>query len=301
MFIKIIYFLLMCKMAFAYELYEYNRPLRALGMGNVYLNFVRDYDAPTVNPAALGYISGISVEMLNLGVGLNGLDTYNNFKDSSSVSSTSDYDKFFGKKIWLGANARLSIVMPYFGISAYDDAKISMILRNTAFPNIDMNFINDYGLVVAGAIPVAPLTSMGIAIKRINRWGGDQTIGLSTIASGSTTTLKDQFEQKGVGVGADLALMTKFPGPLSPSFSVVWQDVGSTAFTKTAGTAAPPRIKDNLQAGVGAVLDLPGLDISAGMEYRHINDNGIQIGKKLHTGLELGLPFIDLRMGTNQG
>jgi hypothetical protein len=41
---------------FAAELFEYNRPIRALGMGNVYLNFVRDTDAPTINPAALGLI-----------------------------------------------------------------------------------------------------------------------------------------------------------------------------------------------------------------------------------------------------
>jgi hypothetical protein len=285
----------------AMELYEYNRPIRALGMGNVYLNFVKDTDAPSVNPAALGYVSGISVEMASLGLGINGLDAYKNFSSSQGVSSSSDYDKYFGKKIWLGVNARLSAVMPNFGISAYDDGKISMILRNTAFPNIDMNFLNDYGIIIAGAFPIAPLTSMGVAIKRINRWGGNQTIGLSTIAAGNSNTLRDEFENKGVGYGGDLALMMKLPSPLTPSFSLVWQDIGSTAFTKTTGNDAPPRIKDNLQAGVGAVLDLPGLDISAGLEYKHINDTGVQIGNKIHTGLEIALPFIDLRMGTNQG
>lgn len=286
---------------FAAELYEYNRPIRALGMGNVYLNFVKDTDAPTVNPAALGYVSGISVEMINIGVGINGMDAYNNFSGSQGVSSSSDYDRYFGKKIWLGAGGRASAVMPNFGISVYDDGKVSMILRNTAFPNIDMNFINDYGIVVAGAFPIAPLTSFGVALKRINRWGGNQTVGLSTIAAGSADALKNEFENKGVAFGGDLALMMKLPSPLSPSFSIVWQDVGSTAFTKTTGNDAPPRIKDNLQAGVGAVLDLPGLDIAGGIEYKHINDTGTQIGKKIHTGFEIGLPFVDLRVGTNQG
>lgn len=297
----LMFFFLQTDDLFAAELYEYNRPVRALGMGNVYLNFVKDTDAPTVNPAALGFISGISVEMANIGLGINGMDTVKNFQNSSSISGASDYDKFFGKSIWLGANARLAIAMPNFGLSAYGDGKVSMILRNTAFPNMDLNFFNDYGVVVAGAVPIAPLTSLGLGFKRINRWGGYQTIGLSTIAAGSSAALQNEFENKGVGYGTDVALMTKIPGILSPSFSVVWQDVGSTAFTKTTGNDAPPRIKDNLQAGVGLVLDLPGLNVSGGAEYRHINDTGVQIGKKLHTGLEVGLPLIDLRTGSSQG
>ncbi len=283
------------------ELYEYNRPVRALGMGNVYLNFVKDTDAPTVNPAALGFISGISVEMANIGFGLNGVDTYNQYQSSSSISGASEYDKLFGKNVWLGVNARLSIAMPNFGVSVYDDGKVSMLLRNSAFPNMDLSFFNDYGVVIAGAIPVAPLTSLGLAFKRISRWGTNSTVGLTTIAAGNTTTLQSEFENKGVGYGSDIALMTKIPGMVSPSFSIVWQDIGSTAFVKTTGNDAPPRIKDNLQAGVGATLDLPGLDISGGIEYRHINDTGVQIGKKLHTGIEIGLPIVDLRAGSSQG
>jgi hypothetical protein len=286
---------------FAAALYEYNRPVRALGMGGVYLNFVKDTDAPTINPAALGFVSGIAMEVANIGLGINGMDTIATYQDSGAVDNVSDYDRFFGKKIRLGGNARVSAIMPNFGLSIYDDAQVSLILRNTAFPNIDMSFFNDYGLVVAGAFPVAPLTSLGLAFKRINRWGGYQTVGLSTIAAGNSAALQNEFENKGVGYGSDLAIMTKVPGRFSPSFSLVWQDVGSTAFTKTTGNEAPPRIKDNLQAGVGLVLDLPGIDLSGGIEYRHINDVGVQIGKKLHTGFELSLPLIDLRVGSSQG
>ena len=182
----------------ASDLYEYNRPVRALGMGNVYLNFVKDTDAPALNPAALGFITGISVEMVNLGFGLNGTETLAKYQKSANIQGASDYDKFFGKNIWLGLNARVSATMPNFGLTAYDDGNVSMILRNTAFPNMDLSFFNDYGLIVAGAFPVAPLTSMGVAIKRINRWGGYQTVGLSTIAAGNSAALKSEFENKGV-------------------------------------------------------------------------------------------------------
>lgn len=299
--VSIVLVLLTSASSFGAALYEYNRPVRALGMGGVYLNFVKDTDAPTINPAALGYVTGIAVEVANIGLGINGVETIESYQNSTAVNSASDYDQFFGKKIRLGGNARVSAVMPNFGLSLYDDAQVSMILRNTAFPNIDMTFFNDYGLVVAGSATIAPLTSLGFSFKRINRWGGYQTVGLSTIAAGNADALKDEFENKGVGYGGDLAIMTKVPGRFSPSFSIVWQDVGSTAFTKTAGNDTPPRIKDNLQAGVGLLLDLPGIDLSGGFEYRHINDTGVQIGKKLHTGFELSLPLIDLRVGSSQG
>lgn len=298
---RLAFIILASSNAFGAALYEYNRPVRALGMGGVYLNFVKDTDAPTINPAALGFVSGIAVEVANIGLGINGLDTLSTYSSSGSVSNVSDYDKFFGKKIRIGGNARVSATMPNFGLSLYDDAQVSMILRNTAFPNIDMAFFNDYGLVIAGAVTVAPLTSLGVAFKRINRWGGYQTVGLSTIAAGNAEALKAEFENKGVGYGGDLAVMTKIPGRFSPSFSLVWQDIGSTAFTKTSGNDAPPRIKDNLQAGIGLLLDLPGIDLSGGFEYRHINDTGVQIGKKMHTGFELSLPLIDLRVGSSQG
>jgi hypothetical protein len=113
--------------SFAAALYEYNRPVRALGMGGVYLNFVKDTDAPTINPAALGFVSGIAVEVANVGLGINGVETIESYQNSTAVNSASDYDQFFGKKIRLSGNARVSAVMPNFGLSLYDDAQVSMI------------------------------------------------------------------------------------------------------------------------------------------------------------------------------
>ncbi len=288
-------------MAMAQEIFEYNRSLRALGMGNVYSVFVRDVDAPTVNPAALAFTESISWELVNANFGINGLDAYNDFKDIGSISSPSDYDQIVGKKIWVSLFAKTSFAMPYFGFTAYNDGKLSAIIRNPAYPQFDVTFINDTGLTAAGAVPLGPLASVGFGVKRITRWGGNQTIGLGTIASGGASTLTDQFQNKGIGYGFDLAFMAKIPGPMSPTVALTWVDVGSTAFSKIAGAEAPPRIHDNLSLGLGSNIDLPGLDLAAGMEYRHITENGIQIGKKLHFGSEISLPFIDLRAGLSQG
>ena len=95
--------------------------------------------------------------------------------------------------------------------------------------------------------------------------------------------------------------MAEMPGPIGPRFSVVWQDVGSTAFSKTAGTDAPPRIRDNLSVGVSTSLDLPGLDLVAGLEYKHATESEYQFGQKVHLGTEISLPLIDIRGGISQG
>lgn len=295
------FFLLFAESAKTQEIFEYNRPLRALGMGNVYSVFVRDVDATTVNPAALAFVSAISWELVDAAFGVNGLDAYEDFRSMTSISSPSDYDQIVGKKIWISLFAKTALVLPYFGFTAYNDGKLSAVIRNPAYPEFDVNFMNDTGLAFAGALPVGPLASVGFGVKRVTRWGGAQTIGLGTIASGDSSSLVDQFQNKGIGYGLDLAFMMKIPGALSPTVALTWMDVGSTAFAKTNGSEAPPRIHDNLSLGIGSTIDLPGLDISTGMEYRHITEDGLQIGKKLHFGTEFSLPFIDLRAGLSQG
>ncbi|MEK6773310.1 MAG: hypothetical protein AABY64_05185 [Bdellovibrionota bacterium] len=293
-------FFLAAQQSRADEVFEYNRSIRALGMGNVYSVFVRDVDATTVNPAALAFVSAITWELIDATFGINGVDAYNQFKDVTSISSPSDYDQIIGKKIWVSLFARTALVMPYFGFTAYNEGKLSGVIRNPAYPQFDVNFLNDTGLALAGALPIGPLASVGFGVKRVTRWGGDQSIGLGVIASGGAT-LADQFQNRGIGYGFDLAFMLKVPGPLNPSLAVTWMDVGSTAFSKISGADAPPRIQDNLSLGLGSTLDLPGLDLSAGMEYRHITETGIQIGKKINFGAEVSLPFIDLRAGLSQG
>ena len=298
---KVLVFLILFSLkSLAAEVDNYNIPVRALGMGGVYTPFVNDPDAPLINPAALGFTSSVSWEIADIFFGVNGQDAINNFS-GASVSGTSSYNNYIGKKLFVNAYAKSAWTSPYFGVAGFYRNQFSMIIRNPAFPNFDMTYLSDYGVNVAGAIPIGPIAAFGGAIKRVNRWGGPRSIGLSTISAGNTAALLDEFQNKGVGYGFDMAYMMKFPAPLSPSLAVTWTDVGSTSFLKTNGTEAPPRIKDNLTLGLGALIDLPGLDLTAGMEYKHILDTGVQIGKKLHFGTELSLPLVDIRTGMSQG
>lgn len=296
----LIHLILFSTTASAVEVSETHRSVRANGMGGVYMSVVNNSDAIFVNPAALGRISGLNLQIANVELGVNGMDVYNDFRNINTNNSNS-FGEFFGKDVWLRAGGKAAITLPYFGFGAYSDSQAHLVLHNPAFPQFDTSFISDYGLVVGGAFPLGPRTYGGLTFKRISRWGGQKDIDLGIIAGGDTSAIADEFQNKGNGYGVDLAMTTSLPVPFSPTFSVVWQDVGSTAFTKTAGTDAPPRIHDNLSVGVSTLMDLPGLDWTTGFEYRHITESQYQLGQKLHLGTEISLPFIDLRGGINQG
>lgn len=292
--------ILMTSLAQATEVIETHHNVRSNGMGGIYMSIVNDSDALFVNPAALGKTSGINWQVMNVEMGVNGVDVYNEFRDIDT-SDPNSFNQFFGKDVWLRAGGKTAMTLPYLGVGLYSDSQTHLVLHNPAFPQFDTTFLSDYGVVVGGAFPVGPTSYGGITFKRITRWGGEQDIDLGVIASGNLSQVTDQFKNKGNGYGMDLAFQTTVPGPLGPTFSATWQDVGCTAFTKTDGVTAPPRIHDNLSLGVSSSLDLPGLDWVAGFEYRHITESEYQLGQKLHFGTEVSLPFIDLRGGINQG
>jgi len=295
-----IFLILISTMANAGEIIETHHNVRANGMGGVYMSIVNDSNAIFVNPAALGRTSGMNLQVMNVEAGINGKDIYDEFR-GIDTSDPNSFNQFFGKDVWIRAGGKAAFSLPYLGVGVYSDTQTHLVLHNPAFPQFDTTFLSDYGLIVSGAFPVGPMSYGGVSLKRISRWGGQQDIDLGVIASGNLSDVADQFKNKGNGYGVDLAAMTTLPMPFSPTFSLVWQDVGSTAFTKSDGLDAPPRIHDNLSLGMSTSLDLPGLDWVAGFEYRHITESEYPLGQKLHFGTEFSLPFIDIRGGINQG
>ncbi len=290
--------------ASAAEIFEFSRPIRAQGMGGVYLPFVEPVDAVLWNPAVLADNSGLAYEIANLGLGANGLATYNVINTYSKCGSAlSCYDPLYGVPIWIGLNGKTSLAVGNFGATLFTFTSLNTALHNPAFPELDTTFNKDDGALVGMGFHVARMTSVGLTLKQIRRWGGTQAIGVSTLTGGalSVSTLQNNFNSKGTGYGFDVGGETKIPGLISTIFSAHWQDVGSTSFVQTAGGPPPDRIHDNLSLGIGTEFVIPGLSFRSGVEYRNVTLQGEQIGKKIHLGAELGLPFVDLRAGLNQG
>lgn len=287
----------------ATELRQFGESVRTYGMGGVRIPDSTDGGAFMWNPAALTYTEGFRLTLANVGGGFNATQASTYASKISSVSSSDSLSPFYGKPLWVGGGGYAAAAIPHFGLGYYTQAYLDFLLRNPAFPNLDLTYYSDTGVMMGGSLGIGPYASLGLNLKRIVRSGSYQQIGTNTLATlNDTSTLIDSFSNQGSAIAFDLGFMFRVhDAPMNPTLGLSWQDVGGTAFTKIGGAAAPDGIKDNMT--LGATLDgstlLAGL--SGGVEYRHIGESSEQIGKKLHVGAELSLPLIDLRAGLYQG
>lgn len=298
-----LFFIFSSSMAAADAVPSLNRSIRALGMGGAYAAIATGNDALFYNPAMLAYNSQINIELVNVALGVNGLTALEKVQNAGDLSDPVNQAKLMGTHFWLGSGGRISLIAPYFGLSLGTDYEADMYFRNPSFPEIETYFRNDTDTRFSVGFGVGDKGAVGVTVKRIARWGGD-TLVLPITAIADPTSLaniQDNFTNKGTGYGVDLAAMYKWDGLIEQSFAIVGQDIGGTEFKKTAGNDNPSHIKDNLVLSYGMMMDLPGFDWSAAVDYRHANSTGIDSSKKIHVGTEFSLPLIDLRFGASQG
>lgn len=300
---RLLLFLVIPCFAQAQNLFEIGRSIRSAGMGGMFIPVATGVDAIFYNPAALGKGSGLNIELVNLEAGINGQEALDLIETGSSITNPSDYNQFFGKKVWFETMGRAGVTLPYMGIGFQSGTQVSMELHNPGFPQFQTYFHNDTVIALGGALSLGNRSYFGLTVKQVQRWGAETIdLGLSTIANAnSLSSIGDNFQNKGRGYGIDLALMKEFDGPTTPTIALTLQDAGNTSFLKTDGASAPPAITQNLSFGAGGSVDLPGLDWVYGFEMRHLLESEVQIGKKLHIGTEVSLPLIDLRAGLGQG
>ncbi len=306
-FVLSFFLILSANISKAAELLEMNTSVRALGMGNAYTAVVADKDSLFYNPAGLAKVEGINWSIANMYAGVNGEDVYDSYQgfadaDAGTTAFATQVKSLFGKNIWIGGGAKTAFTVPYLGVAAYDSLTGSAYLSNPAYPNMNVNFINDYGAALGFAFDLAPnLLSVGVVGKRITRIGSAFPIGVSTLANLSSSELQDQINNRGTGYAVDYGMNLTLPLPVKPTFSFVWKNMGYTSFTQDFGARAPPMIRDEMIAGFGLTIDLPGVDIRPAMDFKYANRSDEALGKKLHFGIEFDLPIISIRGGFNQG
>lgn len=202
---------------------ETNQSIRSLGMGGVFITLVKDTDVLFYNPAALSKVEGINWQVFNVGLGTNN-DTFESIDDIRTLTGDtppSEYNRFFGKKLWATATGKSAFAMPHFGFAYFNTGVLSAILHNPAYPTFDATFLNDSGFLVGGSLDLAPGLSLGVTAKRITRWGGQKDIGVGHLVSGGNSDILNQFKSKGTGHAVDASLMYSAPTPFKDRKSVV--------------------------------------------------------------------------------
>ncbi|MCB0411735.1 MAG: hypothetical protein KDD22_04375 [Bdellovibrionales bacterium] len=285
------------------EVFEMNTNVRALGMGNAFLGVAHGADAMFYNPAGLARNSGFNWLILDPKLGVSGLEAFESVKDLQSDDGfESAIRELYGDHVWAGAGAKSILTIPFLGVGVYDNLDASLDIDNPAYPNLDVSVVNDFGYVAGLGIPIFPFVHAGMVIKRVKRKGARVPFGPSYIASLDPERIQQNIETEGTGYGLDLGGNIVIPGPFMETvLSAVWKDVGNTTFKSGIEGSEPPSQPQEMSIGAAINVDLPLISVSPAIDIKHLNREDVQLAKKIHLGVEVGLPLIDLRAGLYQG
>ena len=183
---------------------------------------------------------------------------------------------------------------------------MSVSVNNPAATSLDVNIINDQGIALGTGFS-AGIMSFGTVLRRIVRTGSRRTYGAATIAnivsgSGSPDDIFEAFDNEGLGYGLDVGVNFGFDTLVAPMLSFVIKDLGNTSFrTSSNSIEAPPTQEQEMILGASMVVDVPGVTVSPAIDIKHLDNSDVQFGKKVHFGVELGVPLLDIRAGYHQG
>lgn len=288
--------------SFAQEIPENFINARALGMGNAFSSVVDNHNALFYNPAALDRIRGFHLTILDLQVGTDAVNSYSTLKNATTNNYATIIQNYYGQEVWAGISDTLAFSMRDFAVAAYDFFNLSFLLNNPAYSTVTLTATNDYGVQLGFALPIIPeIFRLGIAAKRITRYGGSIPVGPGTVASLSNTYINNLLNNLGTGYGLDAGLLIEVPVGIRPAFSFVWQNIGQTYFIPAAGSNSPIAMDNIPTVGFSSTIDAVLIKIRPAIDYRHINMTSRQLGVLLHLGLEIEFPGFAVRGGANQG
>jgi hypothetical protein len=282
-----------------------------MGLGNAFSSLVDDEEALFYNPAGIAKNGGIYWTVADPRAGITdvtdlseNLDAFSELQDASTFSNA--LADLYGEPILGNGGAKTSIIMPFFSAAYYIDYDVGLMVENPVSPTITLNYVKDTGIAFGTAFSMGPFLQMGFVGRRVTREGTRAEYGPSVIAdiaagNSDPDVIFDNLENKGVGYGLDMGMNLTIPTPVQPTLSFVWKNIGNTKFTLDEGTKAPPTEKQEWVLGGSLMVDAWLAHIAPSLEFKHMNDDQTQLGKKVHLGLEVGIPFIDLRVGLNQG
>lgn len=298
------------------------RSPRGLLMGDAFTAVNDDSFTLFYNPASLGRHKP-DFTMYPLNGALSGtnvladLDRFSDFPNQPVAASKvlMDYPAH------AAANTAPGFKMFNFGVTAIVSDSYDVLLRNSAYPTMDIDIRQDRGVAMGFAIPLGPgrlnrkslagtQTSLGLGAKYVERTGVADQIGLA-----SPTTLKclnqDGMELvakclggvKGKAWGFDAGIEhVSRVGNTQLVLGLAALDITGTKFevpeNKDKITVANIRDQVNLAAAFGQDYKLFHYIVSA--DLRALNEQ-VEFGKRLRLGAEVGIPGISVMVGSNSG
>ncbi len=292
--------------SYADELFDTYRSVRAMGMGGAYTGIVSGIDSLFYNPASLVDVKGLNINLLNVNVAGTEFDdqileSLDGLTNSSTIGQS--LNDLYGKPLSASAGARAGLTLPGFGLAGFGHANMSLTVNNPVIPDLEVNSILDTGVVIGFAKRVNRIMNFGLAIKQVSRYGDRATFTASSVSSLDPQVITDALDKKGTGYGVDAAIEFIYRGDsFIPKISAVAKNIGGIKFTNDNNQfGPPPELEQEVVLAASMIYDTSVASLLMGADYRYALNEDITDGRKLHLGMELSLPLIDLRGGLNQG
>lgn len=299
--IKWLFIFLLSTSARATEIIENYYDVRAMGMGNAYTGMVSDHTSLFINPAGIDRVQGMHITALNLQLGTDVLDVAT-FQNALNGNYLTLIQALYGRAAWVGLTDQLAFSMKGFAASAFNFFNMSLDVHNPAYPNINLSATNDYGLAAGGALAIIPkIWRMGLAVKRITRYGGRVPLGPGTVATMSNAYISSLINNFGTGYGLDAGMLLTIPAGVYPTLSLVWHDIGQTKFNSISGSIAPLALDNEAVVGLSAYIDAKALTIKPALDFKHVFQVDYSLAQRIHMGIEFEFPGFAARGGFNQG
>ncbi|OIQ20872.1 MAG: hypothetical protein BM556_02715 [Bacteriovorax sp. MedPE-SWde] len=308
----------------ASEIVYLGRSARAALMGDAWTALANN-DEMTLfyNPASLGGNDSIAISPLNPKFGLtNALaeaDRFKNFpKDPALV-----VDRLLGFPIYAEVSAFPGLKMMRFGFNLFVTNKLSLNLRNRVHPSFEIDYRYDRGFTTGFAFNIiggrglkgkkigdGQRLSIGYGLKYIRREGLKDSFDvfgtglLNKIEAGfeDINDIKEAFGfAEGKAFGHDLGVeyaVGNGTTEIVSGLSIL--NVGDIQFRKLSGTSDVPKQDMYINAGVAFKQDFTFFDYALSMDIKPINAP-IPVGRMIHAGAMLNIPFISLYGGMSEG
>lgn len=280
-------------------------------MGGAFTALADDENALFYNPAGLSAIQRLDLAVLNpmVDVSKKSIDLYNDSRDIDTDNEGQVADlmrKYIGEHQHLQAS-----LFPYAGFRAAStgimigglaQATLDADIRNPAWPEADVDYVQDLGLLAGFGLPL-PIKGLriGAAAKWIQRKSLEQVYTAADIADNGFSDRFEDDQKSGSGFSADLGAIYTLP-----FIHFIKTDIGVSVLNLPQMDMGDAKdIKT--QANVGLCLEkmLANFRLVGTIDYLDFTqalEEDKDVGKRLHMGLELKTPwFISIRGGVNQG
>ena len=308
--------IVLCSLSLGAPLKQSYEFARATGMGNAFIALADDANAIFYNPAGLARVRGFHAHLVDLGVNVDGSDTFSRLTSAASSGSFNNLIKA-NEKQSLGFMVKPTFIAPFVGLSFYDYASGYFDVKGpTLGQKIDAFAYNDLGVALAFGIPVGNYFSFGLGVRAVQRTSieVDKTpeeiqaeTGLTPIDIATDPYGKIASKYTGVGFAIPLMASALFHVPKwSSSAPVVrlaatYENIGNTTYRLITGTNAPSQTRASLNFGSLLQYELNKQAVlNVTMDFRR-QFEGLPFFKTFHFGTEYRHRIFGLRAGLYQG